>query len=78
MGNNAHKPKDNTMSADSYFDMLNTMASLFNQANNLRIESYYLSFDRYKSHKVAGLIAQAEQLELQAFEYMYIVDSIHR
>lgn len=66
------------MSADSYFDMLNTMAALFNEASSLRVDAYYLSFDRYKSHKVAGLIAQAEQLELQAFEYMNIVDSIHR
>ena len=65
------------MSADNYFDMLNAMAELFNRASSLRIESYYLSFDRYKAHKVASLIAQAEQLELQAFEYMYIVDSIH-
>ena len=66
------------VAADSYFDMLNTMAALFNKASSLRVDAYYLSFDRYKSHKVSGLIAQAEQLELQAYEYMYIVDSIHR
>ena len=66
------------VAADNYFDMLNAMAALFNKASSLRVDAYYLSFDRYKSHKVAGLIAKAEQLELQAYEYMYIVDSIHR
>ena len=78
MGNNAHKPKDNTMSADSYFDMLNTMAELFNQASSLRIESYYLSFDRYKSHKVASLLSKADELDSLAYEYMYLVDNTHR
>ena len=66
------------MSADSYFDMLNTMAALFNKASSLRVDAYYLSFDRYKSHKVSSLLAKADELDNKAYEYMHLVDSIHR
>lgn len=64
--------------ADNYYAMLNTMAELFNQASSLRIESHYLSNDRYKTHKIPSLLAKAEQLESQAYEYMYLVDTAHR
>lgn len=64
--------------ADSYYIMLDTMASLFNKASSLRVDAYYLSYDRYKSHKVSSLLAKADELDTQAYEYMYLVDSIHR
>ena len=64
--------------ADSYYAMIDTIADLFIEASSLRVDAYYLSFDRYKSHKVSSLLAKADELDNQAYEYMYLVDSIHR
>lgn len=64
--------------ADNYYAMINTMAELFTKSSSLRVDAYYLSFDRYKSHKVAALLNKADELDTQAYEYMYLVDSIHR
>lgn len=68
--------KDYT-AANNYYAHIDTMSELFAKAATLRIEAYYLSYDRYKSHKVAALHKQAAQLESSAYEYMYELDLIY-
>lgn len=68
--------KDYT-AANNYYALIDTMSELFAKANTLRIDAYYLSYDRYKSYKVAALLSQADELESSAYDYMYQLDLIH-
>lgn len=64
--------------ANAYYAMIDYMTECFSKADSLRIEAYYLSFDRYNSHKVSSLLDKADKYQEIAYLYMHDIDSYHR